>query len=117
MLGFCCLPGRGCSSARTACQRPSRHWFTYSITSSARCCDGTSMPTDCQRYKRISSNRILLCASALTLDASNMCHYGSVNPLETEDASLGFDYASNVWQDRIPDHDLSCAGGSDEPRA
>ena len=46
-----------------------------------------------------------------------MCHHRPVDPLEIEGTSLGLEFASHVWPDRIADHDFARTGGSDKPRA
>ena len=41
------------------------------------------------------------------VDAHNVCNHRLVDPLEIEGTSLGFEFASHVWPDRIADHDFA----------
>ena len=51
------------------------------------------------------------------LDAHNVCNHRPVDPLEIEDASLRFEFSSDVWPDRIANHDSARAGRGDEADA
>ena len=41
------------------------------------------------------------------LDAHSVCNHRPVDPFEIEGPSLGFEFASHVWPDRIADHDFA----------